>query len=456
MRGYELVRKAMAREQVERIPWVPFVGVHAAQFLGLTATEYLRSADHIVAGVAKAVEVYKPDGIPVVFDLQIEAEALGCQLTWADENPPAVVSHPLKDGVALEELSVPCACKGRISLVLDATRRLRDQHPDLAIYGLITGPFTLALHLLGTDIFMQMMLDPAKTHDLMRFTTDVAKAMAECYIEAGADVIAVVDPMTSQIDPMSFETFVSPCVSEINDLIRDQGALSSFFVCGNAIQNIEAMCKTRPDNISIDENIPLDVVRDIALDNDVSFGGNIKLTVALLMGDQDACRRDALECMDTGGREGFILAPGCDLAMATPVENLAAVSELVYDEDLQGELRASEALSREIELPNLAGHWEKDRVVIDIITLDSSSCAPCQYMVNAVDRAAERFGDRVVYREHRIKEQDGVAMMLALGVRNLPTIVMDGDIEFISRIPPIRDIEDKIGAHLAAKDQNAA
>ena len=95
-------------------------------------------------------------------------------------------------------------------------------------------------------------------------------------------------------------------------------------------------------------------------------------------------------------------------------------------------------------------------MVIDIITLDSSSCAPCQYMVDAVDRAAVPFGDRVVYREHRIKQMDGVAMMMALGVRNLPTIVMDGDIEFISRIPPIRDIEAKIGEHLATKTENAA
>ncbi len=456
MKGIELIRSAFNREDVERIPWVPFVGVHAARFLGLTADEYLQSADHIVAGVSKAVERYNPDGIPVVFDLQVEAEALGCKLAWAQDNPPAVVSHPLLEGMQLGDLEIPGDGKGRIELVMEATRRLREMHPELALYGLVTGPFTLALHLLGTDIFMQMMLDATKTHELMRFTTDVAKSMAERYIEAGTDVIAIVDPMTSQIDPMSFETFVTPYVTEINETIREAGALSSFFVCGNAVQNIEAMCKTNPDNISIDENIPLEFVRDTALAQDVSFGGNIKLTVALLMGDEDACRHDALECMDTGGRRGFILAPGCDLAMATPVENLVAVAELVHDEDLQGELRASEAMGIDIEPLDLAGHWDKNKVVIDIITLDSSSCAPCQYMVNAVERASLPFNDEVVYREHRIKEREGVQMMMALGVRNLPTIVMDGEIEFVSRIPPIGDIEAKISDHLSAKADSAA
>ena len=104
---------------------------------------------------------------------QIEAEALGCKLGWADDNPPAVISHPLKEGKTIQDLKVPCACAGRISMVMDATRKLREQHPDLALYGLITGPFTLALHLLGTDIFMNMMMDPDETHKLMRFCTDV-------------------------------------------------------------------------------------------------------------------------------------------------------------------------------------------------------------------------------------------------------------------------------------------
>jgi thiol-disulfide isomerase/thioredoxin len=109
--------------------------------------------------------------------------------------------------------------------------------------------------------------------------------------------------------------------------------------------------------------------------------------------------------MDIGGRKAFILAPGCDLAMATTSENILAVSNLVRDVELQAEIRASEAPVNEVEKLDLTSHWEEDKVVIDIITLDSSSCAPCQYMVNAVARASEKFGDKVIYTEHRIKKK---------------------------------------------------
>jgi len=451
MKGLGLIKKAMKLEEVERIPWVPFVGVHAGHLIGLTATEYLKSSEHIVNGVNKAIELYNPDGIPIAFDLQIEAEAIGCKLEWAKDNPPAVSSHPLLEGISIDDLKVPCSCEGRIPTVMEATRKLREQHPDIALYGLITGPFTLALHLLGTDIFTQMMMEPEKIPSLMRFTTDVAKMMSEKYVESGADIIAIVDPMTSQIDPGSFETFVSPYIKEINDFIREANALSSFFVCGNAQQNIEVMCQTKPDNISIDENIPLDFVRKTSLKFGVSFGGNIKLTSVLLLGDEEASRRDALECMDIGGKKGFILAPGCDLGMNTPVNNLRAITELLYDETLQGMLRASEASAENIELLDLSNHWEKEKVVVDIITLDSSSCAPCQYMVNAVSRAAEPYGDKVLFKEFRIKEEEGLQMMATLGVKNLPTIVIDGNIEFISRIPPINDIKAKLDNYLANK-----
>lgn len=452
MTGRELVLKAMRLEEVERIPWVPFVGAHAGHMMGQNVIEFFQSKDNIVAGVNEAIKLYKADGIPVVFDLQIEAEALGCKLAWAEDNPPAVVSHPLSDGtLKLEDLKVPCACQGRISSAIEACRELREKNPDVALYGLITGPFTLALHLMGTDIFMKMFEDPEYVAKVMEFCTEVGNFMSKLYIEAGADVVAMMDPMTSQIDPMSFETFVSPYVTDICNTIRENGAMSSLFVCGNAAQNIEVMCDCKPDNISIDENIPLDFVRDIALAKNVSFGGNMKLTVVLLMGTKDDCYRDALDCMDIGGKKGFILAPGCDLPMATPTENMLAVTELVYDEELQGKIRASEATAMEIEKLDLTDHWSDEKVIIDIITLDSLSCAPCQYMVSAVDNACKKFGDKVIYKEHRVKEAEGVQMMVTLGVANIPTIVIDGEVTFISQIPPVFTIEEKIQEHLDAK-----
>jgi len=455
MHGLSLIKQAFSLQPVQRVPWVPFVGVHGGYLIGVDAEQYLKSASNMVAGLNKAIELYKPDGIPVSFDLQLEAEILGCKLNWAKENPPAVVTHPLSEGVLLSSLKVPTAKDGRIPIVLETTRTLREQNPEIALYGLITGPFTLALHLLGTEIFMKLFEDPEYVMDVMDFCTKVAISYSEMLLDAGCDVIAVVDPMTSQIDPLSFETYVTPYVSKIFDFVRKKEKLSSFFVCGHAQQNIEAMCDCRPDNISIDENIPLDFVKEIALSKKISFGGNLKLTVVLLMGDADDAKQDALACLDLGGNQGFILAPGCDLPMQTPVENIKAVSELVFSQYLQDVARNLDKKESKLDILNMKDYGQSDKVIVDIITLDSESCAPCQYMVEAVKRVAPHFEGVVEWREHPIKKMEAVSFMSSLMVKNIPTICIDGKIVFVSQIPPqnllIEAIQKRINEKLKLK-----
>ncbi|MDF2678645.1 MAG: hemE 2 [Bacillota bacterium] len=433
MNSRELVLKAIRNEETIRAPWVPFVGCHAAKLIDVNAEEFFKDADLIVNGVKAAAEKYRADGIPALFDLQIEAEALGCELLWAKSNPPSVVSHPLSEGKKLKDLKVPTENDGRFPIVLDATKRICDEiGQEIAIYGLITGPFTLALHLLGSDIFYNMIDEPEETQELLEFCTEVCLKTSKMYMDAGVDIIAVVDPMTSQISPNSFNEFVTPHCKKVFDFIRNEGKLGSMFVCGNAKKNIEEMCKCGADSISIDENIPLDYVRDMARKYNISFGGNIKLTVTMLFGSVADNVNDALNCMEIGGKKGFILAPGCDMPFDVPVENAEAIAKVVHGEvaELMESVNSLEGI--EVELPD---YENNEKVYIDVVTLDSESCAPCQYMMEAVRKCAQEFEDKVVIKEHKIKEKEAVVVMQKLGVKNVPTIVIDGVIKFISDTP---------------------
>lgn len=448
MYGKELIKKAFALEPVSRAPWVPFVGVHAGALVGVDAETYLKSEALMYEGLKKAIELYTADGIPVSFDLQMEAEIFGCDLMWSKDNPPSVISHPMGEGgtKTLEDISIPKITDGRIPSTLNVARRLRAEFPDIALYGLITGPFTLALHLCGTDIFMKMFMDEGEVHRILDFCADVCVAMSGYYLEAGCDIVAVVDPMCSQIGADQFEQFILKPCKKVFSAIKEMNGLSSFFVCGHAQHNIDIMCQCAPDNISIDENIPLDYVRDICLKYGICYGGNLKLTLTLLMGDEDDTRRDVVECLDVAGEElkGFILAPGCDLAYATPTNNLVACGELVGDKYQQDVVRALGAKQSNIEPLDLSAYIEKDIVKVDVVTLDSTGCAACQYMWEAACRAVEPFGSRVVIKEHSVKTPEGIAFMGSAGVKNIPTIMIDGEIAFVSIIPPVEKISEAI------------
>jgi MtaA/CmuA family methyltransferase len=460
MTGKERVLKAIKCEQVDRTPWVPFVGCHGGKIIDITAAEYLKSKEHIIAGTKEAIKLYDPDGISVMFDLQIEAEILGCDLVWADDNPPAVSKHPLANGTDLASLKIPQQDEGRIQLVVDVIKALKKDVPDVALYGIITGPFTLALHLAGTELFMKMFDDPAYVCDLMKFCEDVGHKISEYYIEAGADIIAVVDPMTSQIGPDDFKRFISPHVSTIFDKIREKGALGSFFVCGHAQQNIEAMSECNPDNVSIDENIALDYVRDVCLEKGISFGGNLQLTATLLLGTKEDVQRNAIHCLETGGETGFILAPGCDLPYATPPENLQAVTQIVHDPYQRDIIKAIKLTDEAKELLDMGEYGQTEKVVVDVITLDSESCAPCQYMVESVKAVTPEFEGIVEWHEHKIKNPQALTFMTSMMVRNIPTICIDGQITFVSRIPRkdelIYAIQSRINEKLKLRIQKKA
>ncbi|MCY3022654.1 MAG: uroporphyrinogen decarboxylase, partial [Planctomycetota bacterium] len=73
LKGRDILLRAIRNETTPRPAWLPFVGSHGAKLVGRKAAEYLHSADLLVQGLKKAKELYRPDGLPIMFDLQMEA-----------------------------------------------------------------------------------------------------------------------------------------------------------------------------------------------------------------------------------------------------------------------------------------------------------------------------------------------------------------------------------------------
>ena len=445
----DLLFKTLRHEETSRAPWVPFAGVHAGKLKGYDATEMLTDADKAVEALLEVNRLYKPDGQPVIFDLQIEAECLGCELTWAKDCPPSVSSHPL-DGSDEEPPETPCDCKiptrnsGRIPFVLDVMRRLKKEVGETtALYGLICGPFTLASHLRGNNLFTDMFDFEDELESLFGFCKRVCMRMADYYIEAGMDVIALVDPLISQISTTHFEQFMSGIYTELFDHIRKAGVFSSFFVCGDATRNIELMCKTGPDSISVDENVNLLAAKEISDKYNVVIGGNIPLTSIMLLGNQQDNMKFAVELLDSiPVKKNFILAPGCDMPYNVPVENCIGVAQAALETDNVREMvknyQAEEADLSGVVLPDYAN---LKKPLIEVFTLDSAQCAACGYMMGAANAAKETFGDAIDMVEYKFIYKENVARCIKMGVPNLPSMYINGELKYRSIIPSRAELE---------------
>ena len=436
--GKELIMKALAHEKTDRLPWVPFAGVHAGKLKGYSAEEILKDEDKLVESLLEVNKLYQPDGMPILFDLQIEAEILGCELMWAKYNPPAVSSHPLS-----KEKSLPCAClmptkdSGRLPMVLSAKRRIKAKiGNDVALYGLICGPFTLASHLRGTEIFMDMLSDPGYVKELVGFCGQVAIAMARMYIEAGMDVIAVVDPVISQVSPKYIEQMMSETFTAVFDFIRAEGVLSNFFVCGNATNQIEVMCKTKPDGISVDENVNLALAKEVTDKYNITLGGNIPLTTTMLLGTQEDNMKAVIDIIDSiKDHRNLIISPGCDMPYDTPIENTVAATQAVKNPEKTREMvKNYQSTFADIEVA-LPDYKNLDKALIELFLLDPEQCAACTYMLSSVTDNYDEIKDIAEYRVYKYFIKEDIARTRKMGIANLPTICLNGEQKWISIIP---------------------
>lgn len=448
MTGKDLLLGTLHHQPMPAVPWVPFAGVHAGKLTGYTALEVLTNGDKLYESLLAVNRTYNPDGQPVAFDLQIEAEILGCALHWAQNAPPSVVSHPLETMQIPTRL--PEKTDGRLPMILDVMRRLKASVGEkTALYGLTCGPLTLASHLRGTELFMDMFDNEEFLHSLLAFTRDVNKRMIEFYIEAGMDVIAVVDPLVSQISPAHFQDFLHGPFSDLFSFIGEKGVLSSFFVCGDATKNIEVMCQTTPDSISVDENIDLAAAKRVTDRYNIAVGGNIPLTTRMLLGTQEDNMQYVVDLLDqVDHQRNLVISPGCDMPYDTPVENTIGVLQAVRDPEgtrvILAHYQAAEA-DIEVELPDYA---HLPRPLLEVFTLDSSTCAACAYMLGAAQRATQELAGAVDMVEYKITERQNVARLKKMGIRNLPAILINGKLEFSSIIPSNRELRERIEMYI--------
>lgn len=451
--GKQIIFDILDHKRAERPAWVPFAGIHAGKLTGVSAIEVLKDEDKLYEALMQVNKLYRPDGQPVLFDLQVEAEILGCELQWSEDTPPTVKTHPYD-----EERLIPCRCKmptkesGRLPMILRTMERMKKSVGDTtALYGLVCGPFTLASHLRGTEIFIDMFDEPEYVSDLVAYCADFIIEEAKLYVAAGMDVIAVVDPLVSQISSDHFDEFLAEPYTKIFKEIKKTGAYTSFFVCGDATRNIESMCKTGPDSVSVDENIKIPAIRPITEKYNVAVGGNIPLTTVMLHGSQQDNMKYVVELIESveDPCHNFIVSPGCDMPYAVPVENAIGVAQAVLEFEQVRELvrnyEATDYTKIYVDLPDYA-HLKKP--LLEVFTLDSSSCAACSYMMGIANDAKEKYGDKIDVVEYKFTVKENIARVMKMGVKQLPSIYINGELKYSSIIPSIeelsKDIEEKL------------
>jgi uroporphyrinogen decarboxylase len=189
--------------------------MHCAFVINEPADKYLQNPEILAKGLVETAKKYKADGIPLIFDLSVEAHSLGCELKWWPDNVPSVTTHPCSDKTPAEAgLQMPTKDSGRWPVIFEAARIAKPQLDELdcGLIGGLCGPLTLASHLAGVRIFTDVVKNKEFAAAVCEFAGQVGALSAQFYAEMGCDVIAIIDPVASQIRSATFQEFVTPNV----------------------------------------------------------------------------------------------------------------------------------------------------------------------------------------------------------------------------------------------------
>lgn len=308
----QMLIDAYRGKRTEIAPWVPYAGVHCAFIINEPADKFLKDPKLLAKGVVETAKRYHADGIPLLFDLSVEANAVGCDLKWWEDNVPSVTNHPCSHKTPAEAgLKLPNRDSGRWPVIFEAARLAKPQldEMDCVLMGLLCGPLTLASHLAGVRIFTDVYKNRDFAHEVIKFAGEVGALSAQFYAEMGCEIIAIVDPVASQIKSATFKEFVTPYCQPAIKQIHDAGMTSSFFICGDCTKVMEDVCQLGTHGFAIDEQLNMIFVRDMARKYNKGFGGNLKLTLALSLGLLSP-REDAIVSLAAGGNIGYTFAPG--------------------------------------------------------------------------------------------------------------------------------------------------
>ena len=95
----------------------------------------------------------------------------------------------------------------------------------------------------------------------------------------------------------------------------------------------------------------------------------------------------------------------------------------------------------------------KEKIRIDVLTLDSVQCPACGYMMEYIAALPNDVQEMILYKEWSIKSKDGIAMFTKLKGKVLPTVCIEEDLVFQSIIPQYEELIDALADRAHSDEQ---
>ncbi|MBO4368383.1 MAG: hypothetical protein J5859_06690 [Clostridia bacterium] len=338
MTSREIIEKTLAFEKTPRIPFAVLAGyTWICKHNGLSTAGVLRLPD---AGAKISVEAYEEMGSDLVYGgggLAFAAiSAMGGKVdNDIVGNASEILARPLSEledieNFDLEEVKAKMLASEEYILSkkqVAAMRALVGNEKHIVVGGF--GAFTIASQMMGVDNFLVSLMDDEDGYadKVLHFAAELIMEFNKGMLDAGGDAVILCEPVASGdlISQRMFEEYVLPVNREMIARTKELCPFVLVHICGDTSKRVAGVAGSGASVFSVD-SIDLVKASGEAQGNMVLFGNLSPAGIVLGMSSEEVYAKSLELCEKMKGTGGFILAPGCDLAPDTPLENIQAMA----------------------------------------------------------------------------------------------------------------------------------
>ncbi len=310
----------------------PLLGAPGSKLTNTTLKENLVNADTQFKSLYELYKRFEPDAMLPYMDLTVEADNLGLDINFPENDNPAVCSHSVK--TAEDFKAIKENYKGiddRMRVFIDVVNKMKKELPSsVSVLGYVIGPFTLVGELMGVEgASMATIMNPDLVKAELEFCNQVISDYSNALFDAGADGLVVLEPTAMLLSPKSYvDNSLNP-FKELLEKVDNKPLI--LHICGNTKHLVEGMCKTGTIGLSLDSdmNFP-EVAKQVP--EDIALIGNINPVEIMLQATPEKVEKETREFIKSmKGVENFMLSTGCDLPLETPMENVDAFMKVAKE-----------------------------------------------------------------------------------------------------------------------------
>src|SRR3990167_4323153 len=333
--------KALMRQPVDRTPiWLMRqAGRYLPEYRALRAKTrdfftFCQTPELACEATLQPIHRFPLDAAIIFSDILTVPLAMGCEIKM-DEGRGPVALNPIRDQWAMQSLNTDILEK--LNYVLEAIYLTKKElHNQIPLIGFAGSPWTVATYMVEGqssktfEIIKSMLYkNPKILHQLLQKITDVTIEYLKMQIAAGADIVMLFDSWGGVLSPNTYYEFSLQYMTKITQQLKTHTHTHTPVIifskgCGLYLENI---ANSGCDAVGVDWTMDLALAKK-QVGNRVALQGN--LDPSILLSTPDIIKREAQKILDVyHGETGFVFNLGHGISKNTPIENVAALMELI-------------------------------------------------------------------------------------------------------------------------------